>query len=297
MNDSAPDGLLILDKPSGITSRDAVDRAARWFPHRTRLGHTGTLDPLATGVLVLCVGVATRLTEYVQRMRKTYEAGILLGVRSDTDDADGNVTPVPGVMPPSREQVELALLAFVGRIAQVPPAYSAAKVTGRRAYALARRGQPIDLPPREIEIDRIDIQEYAYPHLRIQVRCGKGTYIRALARDLGQVLGCGAMIETLRRTSVGCFSIEQAVSLDADSAEVLTRILPLGSAVDGLPRIVLGTEDLIRIRQGKTVLLPARLDDGDSEIAVFDENGNLAAVAEARDGGLLQPVKVFPPRT
>jgi tRNA pseudouridine55 synthase len=297
MNDSAPNGLLVLDKPSGMTSRDAVDRAARWFPRRTRLGHTGTLDPLATGVLVLCVGVATRLAQYVQRMRKTYEASILLGVRSDTDDADGNVTPVPGVIPPSHDQLELALLSFVGRFAQVPPAYSAAKVTGRRAYALARRGQPIELLPREIEIDRIDIQEYAYPRLRIQVLCGKGTYIRSLARDLGQALGCGAMIESLRRTSVGCFSAEQAVSLDADSAKVLAHLLPLGSAVVGLPRIVLGVEDLVRIRQGKTVLLPARLDDGDSEIAVFDENGNLAAVGETRDGGLLQPIKVFPPRT
>jgi tRNA pseudouridine55 synthase len=280
-----------------MTSRDAVDRAARWFPRRTRLGHTGTLDPLATGVLVLCVGAATRLTEYVQRMRKNYDAGILLGVRSDTDDTDGDVMPVPGVTPPTREQVALALHSFVGRIAQVPPAYSAAKITGRRAYELARRGETMDLQPRAVEIDRIDIQDYAYPRLRIQVRCGKGTYIRSLARDLGQSLSCGALIETLRRTSVGCFSIEQAVSLDADSAEVFGRLLPLGSAVVGLPRIILGAEDLVRVRQGKMVSVPASLADVAPEIAVFDENGNLAAIAETRDGAFLQPVKVFPPAT
>ncbi len=296
MSESAFNGLLVVDKPSGMTSRDVVDRAARWFPRRTRLGHTGTLDPLATGVLVLCVGAATRLTEYVQRMRKTYDAGILLGVRSDTDDADGNVQLVAGVTPPTRAQVESALRPFIGRIAQVPPAHSAAKVAGRRAYDLARQGGVLDLRPREVEIDRIDVQEYEYPRLRIDVRCGKGTYIRSLARDLGESLGCGALIETLRRTSVGCFITEQAVALNSDSAEVHARLLPLGSAVFGLPRTVLGAECLIRLRQGKMVPLPAPLDYAATEVAVFDESGYLAAVAEMCDGGLLQPVKVFPPR-
>jgi tRNA pseudouridine55 synthase len=294
MSEPAFNGLLVVDKPSGMTSRDVVDRAARWFPRRTRLGHTGTLDPLATGVLVLCVGAATRLTEYVQRMHKTYDAGILLGVRSDTDDADGNVQPVAGVTPPTRAQVEAALLPFLGRIAQVPPAHSAAKVAGRRAYDLARQGETVDLRPREIEIDRIDIQEYEYPCLRIEVHCGKGTYIRSLARDLGKSLGCGALIEMLRRTSVGCFTTDQAVALDSDSAEVHARLMPLGSAVYGLPHTALGAECLVQLRQGKMVPLPAPLDHAATEVAVFDENGNLAAVAEMRDGGFLQPVKVFP---
>jgi len=297
MSEPAFNGLLVVEKPSGMTSRDVVDRAARWFPRRTRLGHTGTLDPLATGVLVLCVGAATRLTEYVQRMRKTYDAGILLGVRSDTDDADGKVQAVAGVTPPTRAQVELALRPFIGRIAQIPPAHSAAKVAGRRAYDLARQGEALDLQPREVEIDRIDIQEYEYPRLRIEVRCGKGTYIRSLARDLGESLGCGGLIETLRRTSVGCFTTDQAVALNSDTAEVHARLLPLGSAVAGLPCTALGAEWLVQLRQGKMVSLPAPLDNAATEVAVFDECGNLAAIAETREGGLLQPVKVLPPRS
>src|SRR5262245_64141974 len=147
-----PDGLLVLDKPHGVTSRAAVDRALRWFPRGTRIGHTGTLDPLATGVLVLCVGQATRLTEYVQDMAKTYRAGLLLGARSDTDDADGVVTSVVGAVAPDPVAVEVALAGFVGEIEQVPPAYSAAKLTGRRAYDLARRGEEVSRRPRRSHI-------------------------------------------------------------------------------------------------------------------------------------------------
>src|SRR5215470_17408950 len=128
------EGLLVLDKPGGMTSREAVDRALRWFPRGTRIGHTGTLDPLATGVLVLCVGSATRLTEYVQQMSKVYQTTVRLGARSDTDDADGTITPVEGVTPPTREQLEQCLQEFLGEIEQVPPAFSAAKVSGQRAY-------------------------------------------------------------------------------------------------------------------------------------------------------------------
>src|ERR1043166_4448316 len=179
-------GLLVVDKPGGITSRDAVDRAQRWFPKGTRIGHTGTLDPLATGVLVLCIGSATRLTEYVQRMAKTYRAGIVLGARSDTDDADGAITPVSDIRTPAAGEVQAALAAFVGNIAQVPPAFSAAKLGGRRAYDLARRGQDVSLAPRTVTIHGIDLLSYGFPQLEIEVRCGKGTYVRSLARDLGE---------------------------------------------------------------------------------------------------------------
>src|SRR5262249_9674427 len=181
---AAWDGLLVLDKPAGITSRSAVDRALRWFPRRTRLGHAGTLDPLATGVLVLCLGGATRLAEYVQRMGKTYTSTFVLGATSDTDDADGTVTPVPGAADPGRGAVAAALAGLVGTLEQVPPAFSAAKVTGRRAYDLARRGEEVPLRPRPVEVYGIDVLRYEYPFLDVEVRCGKGTYIRALARDL-----------------------------------------------------------------------------------------------------------------
>src|SRR5690349_8551537 len=208
-------GLLVLDKPLGVTSRAAVDRALRWFPRGTRLGHTGTLDPLATGVLVLCVGHATRLTEYVQAMGKAYTADVVLGARSATDDAEGPITPATVKRPPDRVAVNAGLAQFVGAVEQVPPAFSAAKVTGQRAYDLARRGGAVDLTPRTVRIDRIDVLEFDYPRLRLEVLCGKGTYIRSLARDLGDRLGCGAYLGGLRRTRVGPFTPADAALLDA----------------------------------------------------------------------------------
>src|SRR5215470_5095250 len=152
------EGLLVLDKPGGMTSRTALDRALRWFPRGTRMGHTGTLDPLATGVLVLCLGAATRLAEYVQQMGKTYHSLFRLGVTSDTDDADGTLNAVQGAADPGLEAVRTALLRFLGTIEQVPPAYSAAKVTGRRAYDLARQGEDVQLRPRAVQVYGIDVR-------------------------------------------------------------------------------------------------------------------------------------------
>src|SRR5438132_6288257 len=169
-------GLLVIDKPGGLTSREMVNRVQGWLPPRTRIGHTGTLDPLATGVLVVCIGTATRLTEYVQRMDKVYEVRIHLGARSDTDDADGTIQECehPGA-PPDGAAVADCLQHFVGEIEQVPPNYSAARVSGRRAYELARRGREVDLQPRLVRIYAIDLLAYAYPELTLRVRCGKGT--------------------------------------------------------------------------------------------------------------------------
>src|SRR5262245_17587642 len=197
MTVSGLNGLLVLDKPAGLTSRDAVDRAQRWLPRGVKVGHAGTLDPLATGVLVLCLGSATRLVEYVQRMGKTYRSVFRLGGTSDSDDADGAITPVEGAKDPGRDAVAAALAAFVGQLTQVPPAYSAAKVAGRRSYDLARGGESVDLKPRTVEVYGIDLLRYAWPEAEVEVRCGKGTYIRSLARDLGRQLGCGGYVQTL----------------------------------------------------------------------------------------------------
>jgi tRNA pseudouridine55 synthase len=280
-----PDGLLVLDKPAGLTSRAAVDRVLRWFPRRTRIGHTGTLDPLATGVLVLCLGTATRLAEYVQRMRKTYRTRLLLGARSDTDDADGTVTPVAGATAPEASTVWGIVGDFVGAISQVPPAFSAAKVTGRRAYDLARRGQEVALRPRPVVIHQIDVLRYEYPHLELEVQCGKGTYIRSLARDLGERLGCGALVQTLRRTRVGPFAVEDAISLETDAATVSTHLLPIELAVAELPRRVLPETDLKRLRQGQSVAVEVleHMEKG-GEVAVFDSADLLIAV------GVLDPI-------
>jgi tRNA pseudouridine55 synthase len=284
-------GLLVLDKPGGMTSRAAVDRALRWLPRGTKVGHTGTLDPLATGVLVLCLGAATRLTEYVQDMAKTYRAGVRLGARSDTDDADGTITPSEVAAPPDRATVEETLRRFVGAIEQVPPAYSAAKVSGRRAYDLARRGREVALGARRVRVYGIDVLAYEYPQLDIEVRCGKGTYIRSLARDLGERLVCGGYIETLRRTRVGPFRADDAVPLDAGPDAALVKVLPVSAAVSELPRVALDDATVARLRQGQEVA--AQQSSASGQVAVFDARGGLVAVARL-DGRLLRPEKVMP---
>jgi len=288
------DGLLVLDKPGAITSREAVDRALPWFPRGTRIGHTGTLDPLATGVLVLCVGSATRLTEYVQQMSKTYRTTIRLGARSDTDDADGTVTPIEGAVPPSRERLEQCLRDFLGEIAQLPPAFSAVKITGQRAYDLARKGQDVTLQPRTVHVHAIDVCGYDYPDVTLEVRCGKGTYIRSLARDLGERLGCGGLVQALRRTRVGPFRPEDAVPLDADAETARSRLLPLSAAVADLPAVTVPAPAVAQLRQGRAVSLPQRPASDAEEYAVLDAGGSLVAVARFDSRArLLRPVKVL----
>lgn len=285
------DGLLVIDKPGGMTSRDVVNRAQGWFPRRARIGHAGTLDPLATGVLVLCIGRATRLIEYVQRLDKEYRAGIAFGARSDTDDAAGAITPVDEVVVPDKREVLEALTGFIGIIEQTPPAYSAAKITGRRAYDLARRGQSVDLRPRPVRIDAIDVLAFEYPGLDVVIRCGKGTYIRALARDLGQRLGCGAYLESLRRTRIGPFHAGEACPLEITATEARAALLDIAMAVTGLSRVTLPDADLARLRQGQAVSLAA-CEPG--EIAVFDARGGLAAIGACQaERNVLQPVKVL----
>ncbi len=242
---------------------------------------------------MLCVGNATRLAEYVQRMAKTYQAGIVLGGRSDTDDADGTLTPSPNITPPTRAQLDAALHAFVGTIEQVPPAYSAAKVTGRRAYDLARKGHEVSLTPRRVTIYGINVGRYAFPQLDLEVRCGKGTYIRALARDLGDQLGCGGYIQTLRRTRVGCFEVSGALSLDADSATAQRSLLPLALAVSDLRRRVLTVAEAAHVRQGQP--LPHGPGDAADELALVDPTGALVAVGTVdQAASVIRAGKVFP---
>jgi len=292
-------GLLVLDKPGGMTSRDVVDRVQRWFPPRTRIGHTGTLDPLASGVLVICVGGATRLTEYVQQLDKVYEVRMLLGGRSDTDDADGQIEVSIQVAPPDRAALADCLQSFTGDIEQVPPVYSAAKVAGRRAYDLARRGREVDLQPRRVRVYAIDLLAYEYPRLDLRVRSGKGMYIRSLARDLGDRLGCGAYVETLRRTRVGPFEVSRAISIEADAAIARNSLLPPEAAVTDLPHLQLADAALMRLRQGQAVpgaegqASQALSAPSTTEVAVFDPVGKLAAIAVPTVDGLLVPAKVF----
>jgi tRNA pseudouridine55 synthase len=290
------DGLLVLDKPNGLTSRAALDRAQRWFPSGTRIGHTGTLDPLATGVLVICLGSATRLAEYVQQMSKTYRTTVRLGATSDTDDADGTVTPLAGAAAPDAQAVTACVAGFVGVQEQVPPAFSAAKVTGQRAYDLARAGREVHLTARTITIYAIDIVRYAYPDLELEVRCGKGTYIRSLARDLGERLGCGGYVHTLRRTRVGPFRVEDAVTLETDGATAQTKVRPAKEAVAELPAMTLPDTELRRLSRGQELPWPGvpTSEGDDPMMAIFAEDGALAMVARLdRARRRLKPEKVL----
>jgi tRNA pseudouridine55 synthase len=290
-------GLLVLDKPAGITSRDAVNRAQNWFPRGTKLGHTGTLDPLATGVLVLCVGSATRLAEYVQDLPKTYETTLRLGACSDTDDADGTITPVHSVVPPTAEAICSTLDSFLGQIKQVPPAYSAAKTSGRRAYERARRGEKVTLTPRLVRVDRIEVLGYDFPELRLRIVCGKGTYVRSIARDLGEKLACGGYVEALRRLRVGPFSTGEAVPIDADAPGARARMLPVATAVVHLPRVFVDKASLERLRSGSPIRVPADLAGVacGAEVAAFDAAGDLVALTARDETHQLRPVKVLAP--
>ena len=291
-------GLLVVDKPSGPTSLDVVNRAQKWFPRKTKLGHTGTLDPLASGVLVLCVGMATRLTEYVQQMEKGYVAELLMGARSTTDDALGKITAVADPFVPSPAVLRQTLAQFVGDIEQVPPIFSAAKISGDRAYDLARRGEEVELQPRTVRIYEIQILDYSFPALRLEIRCGKGTYIRSLARDLGDRLGCGALVQTLRRTRIGAFEEKVALSLDCEKSVAQAALLPPNKAVAELPSLNLSAETCKRLRQGQAVSILASpsftAESKHPEVAVFDPAGTLVAVARLdHKKALLNPIKVL----
>jgi tRNA pseudouridine55 synthase len=280
-----------------MTSRDVVDRAQAWFPPQTKIGHTGTLDPLATGVLVLCLGEATRLAEYVQRMDKLYEAGMLLGKSSDTDDAEGTIQQHDGPRP-EQDRVRCALNDFVGEIEQTPPNYSAAKVRGRRAYDLARRGKFVSLAARRVQIYGIELLKFDFPRLQIRVHCGKGTYIRSLARDLGNRLGCGALVETLQRTRIGPFDITRCIPLESDGALARSSLQPLSAAVVELPRLTVTPGELTRLRHGQAIPFPGEADSSSTrsegrEVAVFDQEAKLCVLAMVREGSVLVPMKVL----
>ena len=208
------DGVINLDKPAGMSSAAAVSRVKRLLPRGTKIGHAGTLDPFATGVLLLLIGKATKRCESLMGQPKRYETTAKLGATTATDDRDSPEIPATVQHLPSREEIEAAAATMVGTIQQRPPVYSALKIAGRPAYELARSGKPVNLEPRTVRIDSIEILSWQWPLLRLRIDCGRGTYIRAIARDLGEALQCGAYLTELRRTRIGPFDIAQAVTLE-----------------------------------------------------------------------------------
>lgn len=285
-------GFLNIIKPAGPTSHDMVDRVRRTVGRGVKVGHCGTLDPFASGVLVVCIGQATRLADYVQSRPKRYVAQITLGATSDTDDSEGAIVagaPVP--CPPDEAAVRQALLRFVGEIQQTPPAHSAVHVDGKRAYSLARKGQQMTLAPRAVHVHAIDLVEYRYPLLTIDVRCGGGTYIRAIARDVGAALGVGGYCSQLQRTEVGPFKLA-----DATTAEQLDTARHLQSpllAVAEMPQFGVDHGDTRHIAMGQRITLPQTMQPG-SQCAAVSQTGELVAIGEVQgDGATFRPHSVF----
>lgn len=214
-------GVINLDKPSGISSARAVDRVKRLLPRGTKIGHAGTLDPFATGVLLLLIGTATRQCERLMDQPKQYEATIKFGATTATDDPESAEEPWPEAVltPVPIEQIQGRLPMFIGAIQQRPPAYSAMKIQGRRAYDVARRGGEVKLEPRTVHVYGIDLLDFCWPLLRLRIDCGRGTYIRSIARDLGEALNVGGYLTELRRTRVGEFSIDSAITIEQLQAD------------------------------------------------------------------------------
>jgi len=288
-------GILTIDKPSGITSHDAVRRVRRITGQR-RVGHAGTLDPLATGVLILCLGQATRVIEYLMADDKVYRARIRLGISTDTYDAEGKITFQAKTDGISRVQVEQALEAFVGILEQTPPMYSAIKHKGTPLYRLARRGEVIPRQARTIKIEALDFLEWAPPELEIRVHCSKGTYIRSLAHDLGQQLGCGAHLTGLVREASGRFSLEHAITLD-DLERAFTAgrgpslLQPFDAALQAFPSVAVNRVTEREIRFGQRVRLSKALQT--PMCRAYSIDGHLIALLRHDSDGYWQPHKVF----
>lgn len=247
---AVPHGIVVLDKPAGITSRDAVDHACKRLKTR-EIGHCGTLDPLATGVLVLVIGRARRLQELLAKSRKVYAARIKLGATSVTDDSEGPITetnPLPP--PPTEEQVRSGAARFVGEIEQRPPRYSAVKVDGERLYDLARRGEGIDAPMRKVTVYELQVTAYQWPFIDLTVASAGGTYVRSIARDLGAQLGTGGYLAQLARTESGGFRQSEATTLEQLGPE---HVLPLENALRHFPRVDIAASQALRLGNGAAV--------------------------------------------
>lgn len=263
----SPEGLLLIDKPGGMTSHDVIDAVRRLLGTR-KAGHAGTLDPMATGLLLVGVGRATRLLRFLSGLDKTYEGTGRLGVQTDTLDADGRVVATSEVAA-SREQLTRAMAALTGTVLQRPPAYSAVKVGGQSLHRAARRGQAIEAPHRAVRVDEFSLMGFEAPDFEFRVRCSSGTYVRVLVADVGEALGCGAHLSRLVRTAVGRFSLSEAAPLDA-----LGDPLPVEAAVGHLPSLSLDEQEAAAAANGRP-LAPGGIE---GPYAVLGPDGRLVAI-------------------
>lgn len=284
------DGVLLLDKPIGLSSNDALQKARRLFS-AAKGGHTGTLDPLATGLLPLCFGEATKFSADLLDADKTYEAVLKLGVTTDSGDAEGAITATATVNV-SAEDVLKALPGFTGNIQQIPPMHSALKRDGRPLYELARQGIEVEREPRAVTIHALEVLAFAGDSLTLRVACSKGTYIRVLAADLGAVLGCGAHLAALRRTVVGDLSLQGSVTLAElaalDESERWAYLQPVDALLHTLPVLSVEGEAAMRFRHGNPIDLPSGLD---GKIRVY-EGSRLIGIGEPGQSGRLWPKRL-----
>ncbi len=258
-----------------------------------KVGHAGTLDPLAAGVLVIGIGQATRLIEFVQQMPKCYRATFLLGCASDTEDIEGVVTALPNAPQPSRADLERAVAGMTGEIEQRPPAYSALKISGRRAYSLARAGEAVDLASRKVNIYRAEIVRYDYPELCIDVECGSGTYVRSFGRDLAEHAGTAAVMSALVRTAIGPFTLDEAIDAAQLTREnIAGQLLSPALAIRGLmPEHVVTELEIQRLRNGLSIAAPP---EAPHQCAALDAEGTLVAILDLSADAVFLPAKFFP---
>jgi len=287
-------GVLVVDKPVGMTSHDVV-QVIRKGSNIRRAGHTGTLDPRASGVLVVLIGPAVRLSEYVSASDKRYQAVIMMGTTTDTYDADGKTTSSSPV-DVTEEQFETELQKFVGQIEQVPPPYSAVKVQGRKAYEMARKGEEVELAPRTINVYSLELLEWAPPEVVIDVYCSSGTYVRSLVNDLGARLGCGATLTGLRRTKSGRFTLRDAVPLRKlneafNDGTWYQYLIPAAEALSDWPTLELSHDEVEAIRHGHRI---HAVSSEQKKVLGVSEQGELVALMELDEETVeWQPRKVF----
>lgn len=293
---AGPSGILNINKPQELTSHDVVARIRKLSGQR-KVGHTGTLDPLATGVLLVCLGQATRLIEYLQHGSKRYQATIRFGLTTDTLDAEGQIMTQSDPSALTEEQLRQILPAFQGDIDQIPPIFSALKKDGQPLYKLARAGQTVEISPRRVTIESLTWLGWQPPDLTLDIVCSPGTYIRALARDIGEMAGTGAHLSALTRTVNSGWSITQAVTLselEKKSTSWQTYLYPPDQAVAHLPKVTLSNDEVYRVQQGQPVVGPTIAVDGDL-LRAYTPAGSLLAILTrvSSDDKLWQPKKVF----
>jgi tRNA pseudouridine55 synthase len=285
-------GVINVHKPTGMTSRDVVNRVLA-VVKPNKAGHAGTLDPLATGVLVVGVGAATRLMPRIQELRKVYRGTFQFGVRSNTDDIDGQLVTVPNARSVNLSDVRGLLGKFVGDIQQVPPAFSAVHVNGQRAYKLVRKGIDVQIPARTVTVHRIELLSLSGNQLELEIECGSGTYIRSIGRDLGNELKCGAVMSRLVRTRIGNFDLDSAVRLQQIRLDQIENIMqPAVSVVRNLPQYDCIETDIDYLRNGRPMI--SRVKFGDGEEVAMVSGGEVVAVANYELAvNHLRPQKVF----